>query len=61
MRNINLALPAELLDYIDELAKTRFMSRSEYIREVLRVHIETNKKSDPTRQIETDWLNVDDS
>lgn len=61
MRNINLALPAELLDEIDEAAKIRYMSRSEYIREILRVEIAAKQTIDPLRPIKTEWLDVDDS
>ena len=34
-RNINLALPEELLAEIDEAAKQNYMSRTAYIRQVL--------------------------
>jgi metal-responsive CopG/Arc/MetJ family transcriptional regulator len=34
-RNINLALPEELLVEIDEAAKQNYMSRTAYIRQVL--------------------------
>lgn len=35
MKNINLSLPEELLIEIDEAAKSKYMSRTEYIRYVL--------------------------
>ncbi len=64
IRNILLAVPEELLVEVDEAAKSKYMSRSEYIRYVL--HKETGgkypgvinrtAKEDPTR-----FLDLDDS
>ena len=63
-KNINLSLPEELLVEVDEAAKAKYMSRTEYIRYVL--HKEVGGKypekiheiaeQDPTR-----FLDLDDS
>ena len=50
-RNINLALPEELLAEIDEAAKQNYMSRTAYIRQVLNNAIlkrESRKRYKPT-------------
>jgi metal-responsive CopG/Arc/MetJ family transcriptional regulator len=63
-KNINLSLPEELLVEVDEAAKSKYMSRTEYIRYVLRQEvggqypkkIQEVAERDPTR-----FLDLDDS
>ena len=64
MRNINLSIPEELLVEVDEAAKSKYMSRTAYIRYVLNKQvggkypekIREISKQDPTR-----FLDLDDS
>lgn len=44
-RNISLCLPEELLVEMDDAAKRSFMSRSEYIRQVINRHVVELRKS----------------
>jgi metal-responsive CopG/Arc/MetJ family transcriptional regulator len=63
-KNINLSLPEELLVEVDEAAKSKYMSRTEYIRYVLHQEvggqypkkIQEVAERDPTR-----FLDLDDS
>lgn len=63
VRNINLALPEELLAEVDEAAKRHFMSRSEYIRAVLHKAILRRPKDEKyERSGDEPWLyDLDDS
>mgnify|MGYP001613259015 CR=1 FL=1 len=43
-QTLNIALPADLVKKVDELAKKEYRNRSELIREALRSYIKTSEK-----------------
>jgi len=64
MRKILLAIPEELLVEVDEGAKSKYQSRSEYIRYVLRKEVGDKypgKIQELTKEDFTRFLDLDDS
>jgi len=63
-RNINLALPEELLVEVDEAAKALYMSRTQYIRLVLHKQVGgkyPDKIKELTKEDFTRFADLDDS
>lgn len=65
LRNIHLAIPAELLYDVDQAAKSLYMSRSEYIRFVLHNEIRTKYPEQDSKPANTwyehpEFLDSDD-
>jgi metal-responsive CopG/Arc/MetJ family transcriptional regulator len=64
MRDIHLAMPEELLVEIDEAAKESYMSRSEYIRHIMKKEVAgkyPNVIDKAMREDMTRFADLDDS
>lgn len=65
MIKINLYMPQELLDRLDEAAKQRFISRSDYIRQAVIASLKPSKPkfrgSELEKEDRSTWWDIDDS
>lgn len=44
MKRLNVNIPQEIIDKLDEIAKERFMNRTELIKQILLDYIKINNK-----------------